>query len=112
MAEADALRAALEAGGLPPGRLHVELLSLTTVENALCAAPLLRALGARRPGVVTCDFHVPRALAAFAQAGFPAAIGLPAGTPPRPPREVALRAALEALRRPVDALAGRAWWGP
>lgn len=78
--EAEAYRRALIALGVPDSALVRELCSLTTRENAHYSARLL----ARKPvsdlGVVTCDFHLPRALRCFRAEGL-RPTGLPAITP-------------------------------
>jgi uncharacterized SAM-binding protein YcdF (DUF218 family) len=69
LSEADAYAAALVARGVASGRILRELCSLSTSENAFYSAKLLRQLGVTRPGVVTCDFHIRRALGCFRAAG-------------------------------------------
>jgi uncharacterized SAM-binding protein YcdF (DUF218 family) len=67
--EADVLRCELLRAGVPESAVTRELWSLTTHENALFSAELLRRLGARRVAVVTCEWHVSRAIANFRAAG-------------------------------------------
>lgn len=67
--EADRVAEHLAHRGVPRGALFSELLSLTTAENALFAADTLHALGARRALVVTCEWHMARALACFRAVG-------------------------------------------
>jgi uncharacterized SAM-binding protein YcdF (DUF218 family) len=55
--------------GVPEASIVRELCSLSTVENAVYSAELLRALGFVRPGLVTCDWHMRRAIACFERAG-------------------------------------------
>ncbi|HEX6766374.1 MAG TPA: YdcF family protein, partial [Polyangiaceae bacterium] len=78
--EADALAAALVERGVPRAALVLERESATTHENALFTA---RAVSdeRRRVGVVTCDWHLRRALYCFQRAGFDA-VGLGAPSPP------------------------------
>lgn len=64
--EAVAIAEALAALGVPRDRIALELFSLSTVENARYTAEILRAQGIRRAAVVTCDWHIPRALRSFA----------------------------------------------
>jgi uncharacterized SAM-binding protein YcdF (DUF218 family) len=67
--EADTLRALLVEQGVPAEAVVRELWSLNTVENAFYSAELLRAAGLSRPAVVTCDWHMKRALVCFAACG-------------------------------------------
>jgi len=75
--EADTLAAALRERGVPDHVLHLERASLTTRENARHSAALLAKLGAKTVGLVTSDWHLPRALACFRRMGVQAE-GLPA----------------------------------
>ena len=83
-AEADAMQRALLAAGVPPAAVTRELCSLSTLENAWYSARVMQALGARRAVVVSCDWHLPRALACFASVGV-SATGLAARGPSRDP---------------------------
>lgn len=76
--EARALRLALERAGVPASAVVEELCSLSTHENALCSAAVLRRLGAGRAAVATCPWHMARALADFRAAGLDA-IPVPTG---------------------------------
>ncbi|HTQ41222.1 MAG TPA: ElyC/SanA/YdcF family protein [Polyangiaceae bacterium] len=67
--EADAMRAELVRAGVPAETIVCERCSLSTRENARFTAALLRRRGMRRALVVTCDWHLPRALAAFRRTG-------------------------------------------
>jgi hypothetical protein len=67
--EADAMQAELVRAGVAADVVVRERCSLSTRENARFAAALLRRHGIRRVTVVTCDWHLPRALAAFRRAG-------------------------------------------
>ena len=67
--EARAIGGALLGAGVPASALVEELCSLSTYENAVFSAALLRRLGARRAAVVTCPWHMARALANFREAG-------------------------------------------
>ncbi|MCS6899436.1 MAG: YdcF family protein [Myxococcales bacterium] len=82
-AEAWVMRAALLDYGIPSEALHVDLCSLTTYENARQAARLLATRGAQRVGLVTCDWHMPRAMLLFRRAGLDPH-PLPSFTPPQP----------------------------
>lgn len=88
--EARALADELGRLGVPRAAIGEELWSLSTHENAVCSASLLRAYSTSFPNeprcvahVVTCDWHMPRALADFRAAGLEAlplpAVGPPAG---------------------------------
>ena len=67
--EARAMGGALLRAGVPADALVEELCSLSTFENAIFSAAVLRCLGARRAAIVTCPWHMPRALANFREAG-------------------------------------------
>jgi uncharacterized SAM-binding protein YcdF (DUF218 family) len=76
--EARVMRVALEAAGVPTTAVIEELCSLSTHENAIFSAAILARLPARRVALVTCPWHLPRAVAAFRATGlgvvpFPAA---------------------------------------
>lgn len=92
--EADALAEALVAAGVPREALVLERESQTTHENAVMTARLLRSQARRSVGVVTCDWHLPRALYCFERAGV-AATGLGAVSPPLSPVRRLLRALRE-----------------
>jgi uncharacterized SAM-binding protein YcdF (DUF218 family) len=84
-AEARAMSRAIVAAGVPSGAVVEELCSLSTYENAIFSAAALRRLGARRAAVVTCPWHMARALADFRAAGVDAA-PLPTGPVDAPVR--------------------------
>jgi uncharacterized SAM-binding protein YcdF (DUF218 family) len=74
-AEALVMREALLALGVDPAAIQVELCSLTTRENAFYCQRLMRREGGLMEGklpvvLVSCDWHLPRALANFERAGF------------------------------------------
>lgn len=81
-AEAELLADELVALGVPAGSIVRELCSLSTFENAWYSAELLGAGGYRHPAIVTCDWHMPRALLCFDSMGIPA-VGLCAVSPRR-----------------------------
>lgn len=83
LVEADALAAGLVREGVPEAALLLERDSYTTRENARYSERLLRPLGARHVGVVTCDWHVERALYCFTRVGLTAE-GVPAPSPAMP----------------------------
>ncbi|MBK8259700.1 MAG: YdcF family protein [Polyangiaceae bacterium] len=100
-AEASAIQRWLVADGIAENAITAELLSMTTYENALFSAAILRARGARTAAVVTCDWHMPRALAAFQSLGIQVI-----AWPRKAPRRTFDRVA-ERIRRAVDARALR-----
>ncbi len=79
--EADRLALELTRLGVPESAVLRERESWTTRDNAIRTARLLAPLGVRRIGVVSCDWHLPRALWSFRREGFDAE-GVPALTPP------------------------------
>ncbi len=99
--EAEAMRRWLVRNGVPDDRIFPELCSLTTVENAVFSASVLRRLGGRRAVVVTCSWHMPRALACFAAAGVPT-VGVPAPPPPASMLTKVRRAVHEVLSGRLD----------
>jgi uncharacterized SAM-binding protein YcdF (DUF218 family) len=81
VAEAEAMRRGLVARGVPGEHVVVELLSLTTLENARYASVRLERRGITQIGLVTCDWHMPRASRHFTDLGFDV-VGIPAISPP------------------------------
>jgi uncharacterized SAM-binding protein YcdF (DUF218 family) len=79
--EAERVAHYLVGRGLPEAGVFPELCSLTTSENALFSTALMARLGARRALVVTCNWHMPRALACFRALGVEA-LPLSVLTPP------------------------------
>jgi uncharacterized SAM-binding protein YcdF (DUF218 family) len=79
--EADRLAEELCQRGVPHQALLLERQSCNTRENALLTARLLAPLGLRSVGIVTCDWHLPRALWSFRHQGL-AAEGVGAHAPP------------------------------
>jgi uncharacterized SAM-binding protein YcdF (DUF218 family) len=73
----------LKDGGVPEDAIVRERSSRDTHENATCAADILRVRGIRRVVVVTCSWHLPRAVKLFERAGLEivASVGAP---PPDP----------------------------
>jgi uncharacterized SAM-binding protein YcdF (DUF218 family) len=80
VSEADALSRALVSSSVPKDAIVRELCSLSTLENAWYSAEILRIAGLHRPGIVTCDWHMSRAIACFERAGVEA-IAIPAPAP-------------------------------
>ncbi len=81
--EARALARALCGAGVPRGAVIEELCSLSTYENAIFSAAILARLGARRAAVVTCPWHMARALGDFRAAGVDA-LPMPTGVAEMP----------------------------
>jgi uncharacterized SAM-binding protein YcdF (DUF218 family) len=79
--EADAFADALALLGVPREALVLERDSKTTHENAVMTARLLLPEGRRSVGIVSCDWHLPRALYCFRRAGF-SGVGIEAPSPP------------------------------
>ena len=104
--EADALCEYLMARGVKESRLERELYSRSTRQNAHYAAELLFERGIRQIGLVTCDFHMDRALCCFRGAGFQVD-PLPAATPPKPMRSELYRSARERVCFELDRLVTR-----
>jgi cyclophilin family peptidyl-prolyl cis-trans isomerase/uncharacterized SAM-binding protein YcdF (DUF218 family) len=75
--EADAMARELARRGVPPAVVVRERCSLSTRDNARFAVAALERRGIARATVVTCAWHLPRALALFRRAGV-VADGLPA----------------------------------
>lgn len=82
--EADVILEGLVGGGVARPRVLRDRLSLTTVENLIEARALLgrEGLDGALWTVVTCDWHLPRALAIAGALGVEAE-GFGAATPPR-----------------------------
>lgn len=92
LVEARVLGAQLRAAGVPAEAIAEELCSFSTVENALLSAALLRRRGGRTAVVVTCPWHMPRALADFRAAGLDVVPVPTAAGPATPTRALYLRA--------------------
>jgi uncharacterized SAM-binding protein YcdF (DUF218 family) len=104
--EADAFAAHLIELGVSPTSLIRERRSRNTVENAHHSASLAQKRGFGRLGIVTCDWHMRRALRAFEGRGFELE-PLPAPTPQHSLRERFVRKALENVRMVTDRIATR-----
>lgn len=76
--EASSLREEIVRGGVPASAIIEELWSLTTVENAIYTAAILRRIGASRAALVTCSWHMQRALSNFRGAGVEVVAAVPA----------------------------------
>jgi uncharacterized SAM-binding protein YcdF (DUF218 family) len=99
--EADALCAFLAAIGVPALALEREVWSRSTRQNAHFAAKLLLPRGMFRIGVVTCDWHMSRALRCFRGAGFDAQ-PVPALSPQVSVGQMLLRQTREYVTYAVD----------
>lgn len=101
-AEATVMREHLVGLGVPDERILLELDSINTLENARYAARMLVPRGVERVGVVTCDWHMPRALGLFTRAGLRPE-PLPVASPPASPWDHLYRAARERAAGWLDA---------
>ncbi len=108
VSEAEALMRELEKLGVPAPLLVPELCSLSTCENARNVARLLASRGPSKVGVVTCDWHMARALRSFRLAGLDAA-PVAAPSPETGARERALRSARERVSFWLDRFATFGW---
>jgi uncharacterized SAM-binding protein YcdF (DUF218 family) len=112
--EAHTLRDEVVRAGVPPKDIFLDLLSLTTHENALFSAALLRRLRTEgrisgaghastplRVLVVTCSWHMPRALEDFRATGVDAS-PLPAEASPASPFRQMVRSGHERICRFLD----------
>jgi len=104
--ESDALCAFLLECGVPEAALERESSSHSTRQNAHYAAELLLPRGVRSVWLVTCDWHMPRAVRCFEGAGFQAQ-PLPALSPPIALGATFVRGARERVCLTLDALATR-----
>jgi uncharacterized SAM-binding protein YcdF (DUF218 family) len=108
--EAEALAQELAVLGVDPAAIALESRSRNTLENARCCARILRARGARAVALVTCGWHMPRALFCFRALGIDP-VPLPVSSPPAAPslrirRAIGERASLWLSR---VALVGDRW---
>lgn len=110
VSEAELLSHELRAFGVPAESIVRELFSLSTLENAWYSAELLRAGAFVSPAVVTCDWHMPRALECFDWVGV-RAIGLCAFSPGRAPTTRLSDFVGERLKRSVDRRTAALWNG-
>lgn len=67
--EADVMAEALERAGVPASRIVRERCALTTRDNARYAARVLFRRGIDEGVIVTCGWHLPRAVALFRREG-------------------------------------------
>lgn len=88
--ECEAFAQGLVERGVPAERIVQERESMTTRGNARRVLELLRAHHSERLGLVTCDWHMPRALWLFRRLGL-SPLARPAPSPARPPSARAVR---------------------
>jgi len=80
VAEAQGYRQALVLAKVPSAQVIMELESLTTAHNARAVARVFRSRGFQHAALVTCDWHMPRALRLFDAAGI-VCTPMPAASP-------------------------------
>ena len=113
--EADVFAHGLVMRGVPRERVLMERQSLSTLGNARGVAQLLRDVQrsggrpASRLGVVTCDWHMRRALRLFRGLGLDA-IAVPAPSPARPLPVVVARYVRERASQLLDQLFVPGWF--
>ncbi len=95
---------ALAALGVPEPRIVRERLSYTTRENARYVAALCARRGMDRVAIVSCVWHLPRAVRLFEAQGLHVTAQVPA---PDVPRSLARYLWLRGRERMLLALAGR-----
>ena len=106
--ECETFTRGLVARGVPAERILQERESLTTRANARGVEHLLRGRNITRMGIVTCDWHMPRALRLFRRVGLkPSAV--PAPSPRRPLYLRLVRSARERCSLLLDLLFAPAW---
>lgn len=104
--ECDVFARGLVERGVDAAIVWQETESLSTRGNARGVAKLLRGRGAHDVTIVTCDWHLPRALRLFARAGIDAS-GLAAESPPRSTAARTYRALREKASLLLDLTLGR-----
>jgi uncharacterized SAM-binding protein YcdF (DUF218 family) len=109
--EADVFARGLVERGVPSEVVLSERESLTTRGNARGVMRLLRERAVRRIGLVTCDWHMPRALRLFRRAGFEP-VPVPAPSPGRPLHLVSARWVRERASLVVDLVLAPLWFRP
>lgn len=109
--ECDVFARALIEHGVAEACVTQEAQSHSTRGNARGTAELLRGKPVGRLGLVTCDWHMPRALQLFRRSGL-APIPVPATSPARPLQVALLRFARERLSLALDLLLAPLWLRP
>ncbi len=100
--EADVIARGLVAGGVDRARVRRDRLSLTTRENLVEAAGMLRRLSCvGTVAIATCDWHLPRALTIGRALGL-SVVGVPAIAPPVSLFRTVIRALHERVAVVVD----------
>jgi uncharacterized SAM-binding protein YcdF (DUF218 family) len=107
--EADVLCAFLRNSGIPERALEAELWSHSTRQNAHFAAKILLPRGQRQIGLVTCDWHMARALRCFRGAGFEP-VALPAPAPSLRGVPAFVRVAREGVSLVADSFITLGFW--
>lgn len=107
--EADAFTSGLVERGVAREHILGETESLTTRGNARGVARLLRERGIVEVGLVTCDWHMPRALRLFRKHGL-APVAIPAPSPHAPAYRRALRLARERGSWMLDLVLSPLWF--
>lgn len=102
--EASAFEEVLVRLGVPRAQIVREEHSLSTVENARFVARLVKSEELSRLCVVTCDWHMARARAAFAREGL-SVFPIPARAPAASLLRTGLRYARERLQQAADRVA-------
>lgn len=100
-AEAEAMRDGLMALGVPRAHIAVELASLSTQENARFTAPQLAQRGVKRIGLVSCEWHLPRAQKLFEHHGLSVTL-VPTPAPSRGPMQTIYRRVRERVASWLD----------
>lgn len=103
----------LRSQGIKASALHVADSSLTTHQDAVLAAPILRHLGATRILLVTYPIHMPRSVAVFRHEGFEIIAAPSLATPITAPPQTGWWPTREALHLTQSCLheyLGLAWY--
>jgi uncharacterized SAM-binding protein YcdF (DUF218 family) len=111
LTEADFLADVVHGEGVPRRSIARELCSLSTMENAWYSRDVLQSAGADRAYVVTCDWHMARALFCFARVGVEA-YPLPVTSGKAGSLAGAAREFVESARRIVEFRALGRWTDP
>jgi uncharacterized SAM-binding protein YcdF (DUF218 family) len=88
--------------GIPRDRVFAELLSQNTFQNAVFSSHIARIMGWHCLAIVSCAWHLPRALADFRAVGMTDLIPVAVPTPPRGTLERAITFTSERVSRSLD----------
>jgi len=99
--EAESMRDALIMLGIPPNHIVCEMLSQTTAENAIFTTRMARRNQWNHLGIVTCPWHLPRAVLDFQRCGM-TVTPIPAAPGTSTPTERACLAVREWTCRHLD----------